>query len=285
MKEIVIISGKGGSGKTVISAALATLAKNKVMVDCDVDAADLHLLLHPNIQQTTIFQSGTTAVINQDKCTKCGLCRNLCHFDAITEKLVVDDIACEGCEFCYHACPSGAIELRDNISGEWYLSDTAYGKLVHAKLGIAEENSGKLVALIRQQAKDLAQQQHNDLVIIDGPPGVGCPVIASTVGADLAVLIVEPTLAGIHDFERVLAVTKRINLAAKVVINKYDLNEENSEKIRQICLVQDLDCIGEIPYAAEVPKSITKGKIITEILPQHEVSVAIKNIWQRIEDD
>jgi len=205
MKEVVILSGKGGTGKTSIVGSFAAIAKNKVMADCDVDAADLHLLLAPSVKEEKEFRSGQVAVIDEEKCTQCGLCQDVCRFDAITD-FEVDPISCEGCGFCSHICPVEAISMKESLSGFWFTSNTKYGPLVHARLGIAQENSGKLVALVRQRAKEIAESDGLDYIISDGPPGIGCPVISSLSGANLALLVTEPTLSGIHDLERVLGV-------------------------------------------------------------------------------
>ncbi|KPJ67652.1 MAG: (4Fe-4S)-binding protein [Coxiella sp. DG_40] len=284
MKQIVVISGKGGTGKTVITGALAVLANNKIMVDCDVDAADLHLLLHPQPKEQHQFRCGATAFIKQEICVKCGKCQQVCRFDAVKNKYFIDPISCEGCAFCSHICPVKAIEMRENISGEWYISDTDYGPFVHAKLGIGEENSGKLVALVRQKAKRLADQKNSNWVIIDGPPGIGCPVIASVVGVDKALIVTEPTLSGIHDFKRILKLVKQLNIPAIVVINKFDINLENSNEIEIICEQQQIAFVQKIPYSKEVPKAITAGKIINEYSPHSEVSSNIEKIWNFIRD-
>ena len=231
MKQIVVISGKGGTGKTVLTASFASLAGNKVMVDCDVDAADLHLLLKPEIKERYEFRSGVTARIDKDICQECGECLSVCRFEAISEDYIVDPVSCEGCSVCSHVCPAGAVIMEENIAGEWYISETKYGPLVHAKLGIAEENSGKLVAKVREVAKEIAERDKRDFVIIDGPPGIGCPVIAALTGVDLAVIVTEPTLSGIHDMERVVQVAKHFGVPTKVCINKYDINEDEASSI------------------------------------------------------
>jgi MinD superfamily P-loop ATPase len=247
MKEVVVLSGKGGTGKTSIVGSLAALAKSKVLADCDVDAADLHLLLQPAILEKHDFRGGQTAVIDMDKCVQCGLCQEVCRFHAITD-FQVSPISCEGCGFCARICPSGAITMQENIAGQCFTSDTRYGTLVHARLGIAQENSGKLVALVRQKAKALAEKQDAAYIISDGPPGIGCPVISSLSGASLALLVTEPTLAAIHDLERILEVCRHFNVPALVCINKYDINEENTHRIENYCLTRKTDVISRITY-------------------------------------
>ncbi len=205
MEELVVLSGKGGTGKTSIVGSFAALAKHKVLVDCDVGAADLHLLLQPIMREKHEFWSGQTAFIDKQMCTECGLCQDLCRFVAI-ENFKVDLVSCEGCGFCYHICPEEAVIMQENLSGSWFISDTSFGPLVHARLGIAQENSGKLVALVRKQARQIAEREGAGYIISDGPPGIGCPVISSLSGANLALLVTEPTLSGIHDLERVLGI-------------------------------------------------------------------------------
>jgi MinD superfamily P-loop ATPase len=209
MKELVIISGKGGTGKTSLMAAFASLAENKVLCDADVDAADLHLITNPQVLRRNDFQSGNTAFINKDLCTECGLCREMCRWDAIDAAFDVKSIDCEGCGVCVHFCPEAAIEFPENTCGEWFVSDTRCGPMVHARLGIAEENSGKLVTLVRQEARKLAEDRNIDLILTDGPPGVGCPVIASIGGASAVLIVTEPTVSGKHDMERVAQLAAR----------------------------------------------------------------------------
>jgi len=281
MKQITVISGKGGTGKTVLTASFSALAKNKVMADCDVDAADLHLLLHPVIKERYDFAGGVTAKIDEEICIKCKQCVDICRFDAITHKIIVDPISCEGCALCSRICPVEAIKMEDNICGEWFVSETKYGPLVHAKLGIAEENSGKLVTKVRQIAKEIAKNKGMDYVIIDGPPGIGCPVIASLTGVNVAVIVTEPTLSGIHDMERVLDVASHFEVDSKVVVNKYDLNIENSKQIMSFCREKDIELAGMIPFSREVSESIVKGVTIVEYM-QNDVSKEITSIWEKI---
>ncbi len=281
MKQIVIISGKGGTGKTVITGAFAALAKNKVMADCDVDAADLHLLLQPVIKERREFRSGKTAKIDKKLCKECGKCISVCRFDAISESFTVDPISCEGCAFCSFICPEGVIRMEENISGEWYISDTRFGPMVHAKLGIAEENSGKLVSLVRKQAKELAEKENCDWVIVDGAPGIGCPVIASLSGIDCAVVVTEPTLSGLHDADRVIKVASHFKTPVKLVINKYDLNEEMTEKIEQYCRDNTIQLIGRLKFDKSVVSAMVEGKTIIEYA-HSKIKDSIGDIWDSI---
>jgi MinD superfamily P-loop ATPase len=281
MKELVVLSGKGGTGKTSIVGSLAALAENKVLADCDVDAADLHLLLEPVVRQENEFWSGQVAVIDQAKCTQCGLCQELCHFNAIEDDFRVDPVSCEGCGFCSHICPVEAITMEGNLSGHWFISDTKYGPLVHARLGIAQENSGKLVALVRQQAKEMAEKQGADFIISDGPPGIGCPVISSLSGAHMALLVTEPTLSGIHDLERVLGVCHHFGIPALVCINKYDINPENGRQIEDYCLRQKVEVASRIPFDNLVTEAMVKGQPVVEY-SDGPVSREIRSLWQNI---
>ncbi|MCK4532718.1 ATP-binding protein [bacterium] len=289
MKQIVIISGKGGTGKTVVTSAFASLAKNKVMADCDVDAADLHLLLSPQIKEKYEFKSGVTAVIDKELCNQCEQCVQVCRFSAVNtsqsasgeKEFVVDPIACEGCAFCSFVCPTKAIKMEENVSGEWYISDTRFGSLVHAKLGIASENSGKLVTLVKQKAKELAEKQNCDWIIIDGAPGIGCPVIASLSGVDYALVITEPTLSGLHDADRVIKMVKHFKLSVKLIINKYDLNKEMTEKIEEYCKSRDIPLIGKISFDESMVKAMIEGKTIIEY-GQGKARDEIITIWDRL---
>jgi MinD superfamily P-loop ATPase len=280
MKEIVILSGKGGTGKTSIVGSFAALAESKVLADCDVDAADLHLLLSPSVKQETEFWSGQVAFINAEKCNQCGLCQDICHFDAI-HNFEVDPISCEGCGFCSHICPVDAITMKENMAGHWFASDTRYGPLVHARLGIAQENSGKLVALVKQQAKQIAEKDGLDYVISDGPPGIGCPVVSSLSGANLALLVTEPTLSGIHDLERVLGVCRHFGVPALVCINKHDINEENTRRIEDYCSDLGVEIAARIPFDNVVTEAMVKGMPVVEY-SDGNVAREIKSLWQYI---
>ncbi len=281
MKQIVVISGKGGTGKTVVTGSLAALAKNKAMVDCDVDAADLHLLLHPDVKERHEFRSGYTAVIDGKACRQCAKCSAVCRFGAIKRDFTIEPFSCEGCGLCGQVCPYKAIRMEENIAGEWFVSDTRYGPFVHAKLGIAEENSGKLVSKIRQVAKDMAETGGLDYVIVDGPPGIGCPVIASLSGVDVALVVTEPTLSGLHDARRVIEVAGHFKVPVKLAVNKYDLNPEMSGKIEEFCKERDIPVVGRIPFDKTVVRALVAGKIIVEYLPCAAAD-EIRKIWEEV---
>ncbi|MFO7712597.1 MAG: ATP-binding protein [Dehalococcoidia bacterium] len=280
MKEIIVLSGKGGTGKTSVVGALAALAERKVLADCDVDAADLHLLLSPLEREKNEFWSGQVACIDPDRCNECGLCEDLCRFHAIKD-FQVDEVSCEGCGLCRHVCPTEAITMRENMAGYWFISDTRYGPLVHARLGVAQENSGKLVAVVRQQARKVAEEQAMDYIISDGPPGIGCPVISSLSGAALALLVTEPTLSGMHDLERVLGVCRHFGVPAAVCINKHDLNEENSRQIESQCLSQGVTVVGKVPFDNVVTESIVHGVPIVEYT-NGSISREMERIWNTL---
>ncbi|MDP8289641.1 MAG: ATP-binding protein [Candidatus Susulua stagnicola] len=281
MKQIVIISGKGGTGKTVITASFAALAKNSVFADCDVDAADLHLLLTPKIKERNDFCSGVSAFIDKNKCNQCGLCVKLCRFDAISSDFIIDPVSCEGCSFCGFACPQKAIEMKENLAGEWFISDTRFGPMAHAKLGVAEENSGKLVALVRKKAKEIAEEINADWVIIDGSPGIGCPVIASVSGVDCALVVTEPTLSGLHDAKRVIEMARHFKIPVLLVVNKYDLNIDMTEKIEEYCNEEKVPFIGKIGFDKTIVKAMVEGKTIIEY-SEGKSSKQIKEIWNKL---
>jgi MinD superfamily P-loop ATPase len=280
VKEVVVLSGKGGTGKTSIVGSFAALAKDAVLVDCDVDAADLHLILQPVVRQKQEFWSGQTATIDDSRCTQCGLCQELCRFKAIKD-FKVDRTACEGCSFCSHICPSEAITMKENLAGHWFISDTSYGPLIHARLGIAQENSGKLVATVRKQAREIAEKQKMDYIISDGPPGIGCPVISSLSGASLALLVTEPTLSGIHDLERVLDVCHYFSVPALVCINKYDINEVNSRQIETYCHTEGADVVAKIPFDNVFTEAMVHGMPVVKY-SDGVVSQQIKRLWQNV---
>ena len=291
MKELVVISGKGGTGKTSIVAAFASLAKNAVLADCDVDAADLHLVLEPDVKQTSDFSGGKQASIVTEKCIGCGKCKELCKFDAINldgpandivaKTFTVDPVSCEGCKVCVEFCPANAIEFNDSINGQWFISDTRFGTMVHAKLGIAEENSGKLVFLIRKETKRIAEEQKKDLIIVDGSPGIGCPVIASITGADLVLIITEPTLSGKHDLDRVAELAAGFKIPTLVAINKFDLNSDMADQIEKDVLKRNIKVVGKIRY----DKAFTKAQIMKTSVVEYTsgaVTEDVKALWRNV---
>lgn len=282
MKQLTVLSGKGGTGKTTITASLAVLAKNEVIADCDVDAPDLHLLLHPSVVKTQEFKGSKLAVIDKSKCIECGLCREKCRFDAITENFEVDPIACEGCGVCTIVCPVSAITLTERISGHAYVSKTKYGFMAHAMLSPGEANSGKLVTLVRQNAKILAEREHSDLIIIDGPPGIGCPVIASVTGIDAGLVVTEPTMSGIHDLERALELLKHFGVPPFVCVNMYDINEDNVEKIVSFCKENGIEVVGKIPFNPIVTEAMVNGKPVVEYASEMNVAREIRKMWEKI---
>ena len=282
MKELVVLSGKGGTGKTSIVGSFAALAVNKVLADCDVDAADLYLLLQPQPRKEQEFWSGQVAVINEDSCTRCGLCQELCRFNAISDFRVYS-ISCEGCGFCSQICPEEAITMKDNLAGDWFISDTKYGPLVHARLGIAQENSGKLVAVVRQQAREKADESGFEYIITDGPPGIGCPVISSLSGARLALIVTEPTLSGIHDLERVLGVCRHFKVQPLVCINKYDINGSNTRQIEEYCLGQGIEVASKVPYDNVFTEAIEHGLPVIEY-KGNGLSSQIEALWRKVQE-
>ena len=287
MKELIILSGKGGTGKTSLTAAFATLAKNMMLCDTDVDAADLHLLMAPKIQKTTDFVGGNEAIINPEKCVDCGLCKELCRFDAVIEttdpvSYKIDPIGCEGCGVCVDLCPEEAIDFPQKTCGEWYVSDTRFGPMIHARLGIAEENSGRLVALIREEARKRTREQHLDLILTDGPPGIGCPVIASMSQANCILIVAEPTVSGIHDMKRVGQLAAHFKIPAMVCINKFDLNPDQGLAIEQIARDNNIGIVGRIPFDPNFTQAMIQGKTIMETHEDSSTSQAIREIWQTV---
>jgi len=282
MKQLAILSGKGGTGKTSITASFAVLAKKAVVADCDVDAPDLHILLHPEVIKAQEFTGSNMAVIDKGKCTKCGSCREKCNFDAINSDLEVGAIVCEGCGVCKYFCPMGAIALTPRVSGKAFISKTKYGFMSHAKLNPGESNSGKLVTMVRQNAKILAEKENCDLVIIDGSPGIGCPVIASITGVDAALVVTEPTMSGIHDLERVLKLLDHFNVSPFVCVNMYDINTNITNKILSFCKDSKIDVVGIIPFNPEVTLAMVKGKTIVEYSPEGYIAEEIMNMWKKL---
>ncbi len=281
MKEIVVLSGKGGTGKTSVVGAFAAMPRAKVLSDCDVDAADLHLLLAPKVREEHEFWSGQVAEITPALCTRCGLCEEVCRFDAVHD-YQVENVSCEGCGLCPRVCPAEAITMRDCLAGHWYVSDTRFGPLVHARLGIAQENSGKLVHLVRQKSKETAEAHGIGLTVNDGPPGVGCAVISSLSGADLAFIVTEPSVSGIHDMERVLSVCRHFNIPALVCINKFDINEEGTTKIETYCASNGIEVVARIPFDTRVTEAQVQGVPLTEFTADPVLAGPIEEAWRRV---
>lgn len=281
MKEVLIVSGKGGTGKTSITAAIASIIQNSVFADCDVDAADLHLVLEPKTNEEHEFVSGHLPFIRESECTLCGICQHNCRFDAIKNiggKYIIDKTACEGCGVCVAFCPSKAVDFNDCMCGHWYVSDTRFGKMVHAKLKITAENSGKLVSVVRNKAKEIAEKNNNDYIIIDGPPGIGCPVIASMTGVDYVIVVTEPTLSGLSDMERVIRLAKHFNVDTYACINKYDVNLNVVQKIKNVLSKNSIPLIGRIPY----DKDITLAQINKQSVVEYSDCLAsqeIQSMW------
>jgi len=290
MKQIVVLSGKGGTGKTTITAALAHLAyqapgTRAILVDADVDAANLDLLLEPQILETHDFVGGQIATIARSLCADCGRCVEVCRFDAIRKDNgfhTVDAMACEGCAACTTKCPNDAVVMLPCVSGCWFSSLSRYGPLFHARLSPAQESSGKLVALLKQQACAQALDENYLLMIVDGPPGIGCPAIASVSGADLVLVVTEPTTAGIHDMKRVLALAAHFDIPALVCINKADLYPAGMAAISGYCQDRGLPVIGQLPFDLNVAKAMVQGQTITAFLPDSPISGALGDIWQSI---
>jgi MinD superfamily P-loop ATPase len=282
MKELVIISGKGGTGKTSLVAAFASLTEKKVLCDADVDAADLHLIMNPIVKESHEFQSGHDAIINAEKCTQCGLCRDLCRWNAVQEDFTIDPIDCEGCGVCVYFCPERAIDFPTKTCGEWYVSDTRFGPMVHARLGIAEENSGKLVALVRQEARKLAEASNLDLILTDGPPGIGCPVIASLGGASAVLVVTEPTVSGRHDMVRVAELADFFRVPVMICVNKADLNPDSARDIERFSEEKNYAFVGTIPFDPVFTKAMILGRTVIEHEDHAKVSAAIREIWQKV---
>jgi MinD superfamily P-loop ATPase len=282
VKELVVISGKGGTGKTSLMAAFASLAENNVLCDADVDAADLHLLMDPDIKERHDFKGGGTAIIDKDRCIECGLCRDLCRWNAISEAFIVDPIECEGCGVCVDFCPETAIDFPVKTCGEWFISNTRFGPMVHARLGIAEENSGKLVTLVRQEAKKLAEKNKLDLLITDGPPGVGCPVIASVGGASAVLIVAEPTVSGLHDMERVAQLAAHFKVPVLVCVNKFDLNFDQTESIEKLAKENSITTVGRVPFDPVFTESMVQGQTVLEYVGNSKIRSSISEIWRNI---
>ena len=276
-----MLSGKGGTGKTTLTASFATLSSNAVFADCDVDASNLHLLLKPQIIQKQEFKGSKLAVIDEDQCFKCGRCEEACRFKAI-KGLVVDPVLCEGCGVCEYICPVRAIRLTERLCGYAFVSKTKYGSMSHARLNPGEENSGKLVTLVRHNARLVAEKETCTLILNDGPPGIGCPVIASITGVDVGLVVIEPTMSGIYDIERALGLLDHFQVPALVCINRYDINEENSQKIQEFCASKGIEVVGKIPFDPSVTRAMVQGMPMVERFPRSGAAKNIRETWTQI---
>lgn len=290
MKQITVISGKGGTGKTTLAAAFASLAENAVIADCDVDAADMHLILKPRVLIKEDYYGLEVARIDSELCIECGKCREFCRYGAVTENLEVDPYSCEGCAVCTIVCSKGAVSMGKRISGQFFSSETRFGPLAHARLGIGEEASGKLVSAVRSNAKKLAEQYCKDLIIIDGPPGTGCSTIAAITGTDLVLVVNEPTVSGIHDMKRVLELATHFQIPAVVCINKYDINEENTWLIEKFCTELGIPVLGRLPYDDIATKAMLQEQTVIEYAKnsehanENEFANQVREIWAKVEE-
>jgi MinD superfamily P-loop ATPase len=288
------LSGKGGTGKTTVAAALAHLSSQEtdiVLVDADVDAANLELVLSPTLREETAFFSSKVASIDPQLCVACGACADVCRFDAVIvpdgsaeeSAYAIDTVACEGCAVCYYQCPSEAIHMEEPQDGLWFRSDTAFGPLVHAHLFAGQENSGKLVAEVRERARRLASEGAKPCIIIDGPPGIGCAVIAAATGVDLVLVVIEPTVSGIHDLERVLGVTDHFGIPAVVCVNKYDINPQKSGEIDGYCADRNIEVVGHIPFDTVVTEAMVQGQPVTAY-DDGPVTQELRQVWEKVRD-
>ena len=281
VNEIAIISGKGGTGKTTVCVALGNIAENVVMADCDVDAPDVHIILKPSVKSKTDFVASTVAVIDPNVCTECGLCEDKCRFHAITNS-TIDPISCEGCGVCAYICPEKAIEMVGRQSGYLYDSDTRIGPLIHARLLPGEGNSGRLVTEVRKLSSEVATEKGISTVLIDGSPGIGCPVIATVTGIKLGVIVTEPTMSGIHDMQRVAELLDKFRVKTTVIINKYDLNPENTQAIERYCQSNNIEILGKIKFDTIMTRSMVAAQTLLEYAPEHEITHLLRNVWNRI---
>lgn len=278
MRQLVITSGKGGTGKTTVTAGFVVLAGEKVVVDADVEAPNQHLLLNPQIVEQAEYQGAKMAVKDAEKCEQCGKCEEYCRFNAISD-MEIDPTACEGCGVCVFVCPTGALRLEDVTTGVTMISKTDYGSFSHALLEIGAEGSGKLVTEVRKNAEKIMQDE--PLLLIDGPPGIGCPVIASLTGADLTLIVSEPSVSGRHDLERIHQVTQHFGVEALVCINKWDLSPEMSKDIEKYCEDKGIDLVGKIPFDPDIME-VYKNNLPVEHLLQTKAGEAIKEIWGKV---
>lgn len=286
MIEVTILSGKGGTGKTSISAALASVATNTVFCDNDVDAADLHLIFHPEIIEQHTFSSGYKAIINQQLCSSCGKCQDLCRFDAIHQstnnKYEINAFQCEGCRLCERICPEKAISSELNLNNNWYVSNTRFGPFVHARMGPGEENSGKLVSQVRKRAKEIAIESSSKFILNDGPPGIGCAAISSLSGSDKVLLVIEPTKSGLHDIKRLYELVQSFGINASAIINKFNIDQQINEDIELYLEENGIELLAKIPFDKDMVKAMIEGQTIVEYAPESEISQIIKSIWVKL---
>lgn len=287
MREITVISGKGGTGKTSVTAALASAGRHLVLCDGDVDAPDLHLVLDPELLESHVFEGSWLASIDPEQCTACGICQEYCRFDAIfangSGTYAIDPIQCEGCRLCERICPSGAIQSVRSTNNHWFVSRTRHGTFVHAHMGPGEENSGKLVTRVRQQAKEEAKKTHTLYILTDGPPGTGCPAIAALTGTDLALLVMEPTRSSLHDAERVIDLIHRFNIRMAAVINKSDLHPGITSEMEQFLKNHSIPLLGKVPYDPSIVEAMVNARSVVEFAPDSEASLMLLSIWEKIE--
>ena len=287
MKEITILSGKGGTGKTTITAAIASLAKDAVFCDNDVDAADLHLIMNPTIREEHVFSGGWTVSIDENVCTDCGICTEHCRFDAIhrnsNDKLEINPFKCEGCRLCERICPVQAISSERSSNNSWFVSDTRFGTLVHAKMGPGEENSGKLVSEVRKRARELAKETNASYVINDGPPGIGCAAISSLTGTGMVLMVIEPTVSGLHDSKRLVELIDIFSIPTYALINKYDIHPSFSEEIELFLKEKSIPLLGKIPFDKRMVQAMVEEKTIVEFDDKLEISSIIKEVWNSLE--
>ena len=286
MKEITVISGKGGTGKTTLTAALAAAATEIVLCDCDVDAADLHLIMNPEIRETHIFEGAWRAEIDLEACRDCGICSEVCRFEAISldnnNRRRIDPFKCEGCRLCERLCRSGAIRSERSLDNLWFVSDTRRGTMVHALMGPGEENSGKLVTRVRKKAREIALSQGCDYILNDGPPGTGCATIASVTGTDSVLLVIEPSITSLHDAERVIQLVEQFKIPIFALINKSTINPEMTSRITRVLKKYAVPSLGEIPFDKNIVKAMIKKQSILEYLPESAISKTIRSIWSQL---
>ncbi len=287
MRQLVILSGKGGTGKTTVAAALAHLASRElavVLADADVDAANLELVLDPDKLETHDFMSGQLALVDPETCSACGVCAEVCRFDAVIpgdEAYRIDSLSCEGCAACFYQCPEEAIRMEEQHAGQWFRSNSRFGPLFHAHLFAGQENSGKLVTLVKQQGRLLALDTGAALLLVDGPPGIGCPVISASAGADVALHVVEPTVSGVHDLARIMATTDHFGVPSLVVINKADLNPARADEIAAFCAEREAALVGRIPYDDAVTEAMVQGRPVTAYT-DGPVTEALRDVWEQV---